>query len=302
MKNYLGIDIGGSKLAMAAFDEEGKIARIKQKNYANVYTASELMKDIEKLSKEFQDRNFSACGVAIPGLCDSTKGIWMYSPYTQIKKYPIKEKLENMLEIPVYIENDVNISALGEKKLGCCQDVDDFMWITLSNGIGGALFLNGKLYRGTGGNAGEIGHFVMDESSPALCGCGRNGCLESLASGIGISHAYERKKGISLSAREIATIAKKGEKEAIEVYQDAGRYLGKAFAYAVNLLNIDVIVYGGGLANQDSLFLPALKKAFNDNVFAAANENTRIMPTKFLRYGASIMGCFALAEDRYERH
>ncbi len=298
MKKYLAIDIGGSKLAIASIDEEGKILKIVREEFGSVYTKIELMEKIDRMLVKFEIPGHIACGVAIPGLCDASTGIWIYSSYSHIENFPIAKQLEAVLQIPVFIENDVNLSAIGEKTFGYCKNINDFMWITISNGIGGALILGGKPYLGSNGFSGELGHFVMDESSDALCGCGHRGCLESLASGTGISNAYLRYTGIFRNAREIADLARKGEIEAKRVYAEAGMYLGRAFAYAINLLNIGTIIYGGGLANQDDLFLPSMKASFDSFVFRQANQDTVIRPTDFLIQGASVMGCCALAKEK----
>ena len=189
-------------------------------------------------------------------------------------------------------DNDVNLSALAEKYFGVCQDKTDFLWITVSNGIGGGLYLDNKLYCGRGLAAGEIGHFIVEQNG-RLCGCGSRGCLEAHASGASIASIYNEKTQKDFTAKEIADLARSGDETAKEVWQSAGAYIGKASAYAVNLLNIDTIVLGGGAAEAFDLLEPSATKSLYENLFKNANPNVKILhslPGKF----AALKGCAAL--------
>ena len=139
------------------------------------------------------------------------------------------EILTKEFGLPAYVDNDVNACAIAEKRFGCCKDVKDFAWITVSNGIGGALYLNNDIYYGAFGNAGEIGHFtVVDGGRP--CNCGSSGCLEMHAAGPAILKNYEEKTGNVKTAKELSEMARDGDKEAAAIFNLEGEYLGKAVA------------------------------------------------------------------------
>ncbi len=296
-ETFLAIDIGGSKIIAGLTDAAGTLLCHKQLALPRKYDAPFLLEQIVSAARDFLPQSPAAAGVTIPGLADPGRGVWLYAPFSSISDWNIAALLAEKLGLPVYIDNDVNACAMAEKRFGICKDSDHFLWVTVSNGIGGALYLNGRLYRGARGNAGEIGHFVVEENTDSLCGCGRKGCLEAMASGTGISNEYFRKTGIRRSAKEIAALAKEGTPEARQVYFDAGYYIGKAVSYAVNLLNLDRIVLGGGVALDFELLQEGLKTAFGRYVFRQANPDVSVARTG-LGYYAALSGCAAIVLDQ----
>ncbi|MBT3318666.1 MAG: ROK family protein, partial [Clostridia bacterium] len=197
--------------------------------------------------------------------------------------------------LPVAIENDVNACALAEKMFGCCKDSTDFIWLTVSNGCGGALFLSNALYKGFGGTAGEIGHIVVEENNGFQCGCGNSGCLEIQAAGPGIVRRYLQKTpGESLTAADIASKAREGDANALKVYRDEGKYLGYAIASAVNLLNPERVIIGGGVSASFDLFADTLRETVMQRIYQSANK-TLIIETSALGYNASLIGAASLA-------
>jgi len=241
-----------------------------------------------------------AAGATIPGLADSAKGIWCYAPFSGISEIPIVRILEEKLGLPVYIENDVNACAVGEKMFGNCREDSDFLWMTVSNGIGGAFFLNGKLYTGSCSNAGEIGHLTVEEHDGALCGCGKRGCLEAMASGKGIERAYAEKTGESKTAQEIAELAKSGSEAAKEVFRAAGQYIGKAISLSVNLLNIQKVIVGGGVSQSFDLWKASMEQAVVNFLFQKANPCLQIEQTG-LGYDAALIGAAAVAMENIKK-
>jgi len=197
-----------------------------------------------------------------------------------------------MLGVPAFADNDVNVCALGERACGGCKGVDNFLWITVSNGIGGGLVLDGRLYRGKNNCAGEIGHFIVEEDalSARECGCGRRGCLEAMAAGPGIAAAYAGLTGIEASAWQIAERAKAGEEAARKVYERAGGYIGKAAAFCANLLNLEKAVIGGGVSGSYELFHPAMVGAAERYIMKEANPGFCFERTA-LGYDAALVGC-----------
>lgn len=273
--------------------ENGEILETFRAEYPKDYTIDTITALILEGYRKLNHYAFSACGVAVPGLCDYKSGRWLYSPFSGLGDIPIAQLISHMTKLPTFADNDVNISALAEKHFGVCKDIDDFLWITVSNGIGGGLYLGGELYRGQGLSAGEIGHFIVEENG-RKCGCGNYGCLEAHASGASIAAIYQEKTGAVISAKEISDLARKGDKTALSVWQSAGHYIGKAVSYAVNLLNIDTVVLGGGAAEAFDLLQPAAMATLDKLVFKKANERVKILHSAPGRF-AALKGCAALA-------
>lgn len=286
------VDIGGSKLICGAVTSDGEVLETIRTEYPKNYTIATITNLICDGYEQLKHYGFSACGVAVPGLCDYSKGRWLYSPFSQLGDIPITQIVSDITKLTTIADNDVNISALAEKHFGVCKDISDFLWITVSNGIGGGLYLNNSLYRGQSLSAGEIGHFMVQENG-RRCGCGGQGCLEACASGASIAAIYNEITGCNYTAKTIAEKARNGDKNALFVWQSAGAYIGKAASYAVNLLNIDTLVLGGGAAEAFDLLEPTATKSLNNNLFKKANPDVKFLHSKPGKY-AALMGCAAL--------
>ena len=292
MKNIFCVDIGGSKLICGVLTPQGDIVDTYRADYPKNYTLDTIIDFIREGYAALRSHDFDYCGVAVPGLCDFKKGVWLYSPFSGLSDIPINQIISDITGLETVCDNDVNISALAEKYFGVCKEKTDFLWITVSNGIGGGLYLGGELYRGQNLSAGEIGHFIVEENG-RKCGCGNSGCLEAHASGASIAAIYNEKTGTNLSAKEIADLARGGDKTALITWQSAGAYIGKAASYAVNLLGIDTVVLGGGAAEAFDLLEPAATEALDRLVFKKANPNVRILHSLPARF-AALKGCAAL--------
>jgi len=297
----LAIDIGGSQFrtALAAISGSGiEFSPAAQRQLAPDCTADKLFAMLEEsIAESAQYGSYERIGVTIPGLADPIGGIWVYACFSGIRNVPITKILsEKYGGKPVSIENDVNACALAERKFGVCKETKDFLWITVSNGIGGGLILDGNIYRGHFGNAGEIGHFnVVDNGFQ--CGCGNYGCLEAEAAGPGIARRYAALRGKEPkdhSAKEIAERARMKDEIAQSVFDTTGRLIGRAASYAVNLLNLEKVVIGGGVANSFDLFFPAMETTFREKIFREANPNAVIEKTG-LGTNAGLAGAAALA-------
>lgn len=290
-------DIGGSKLLCGLVTEEGNVLDTERISLASTVTTEELEEKIEKLYEALCGRNPKqtaiACGMTIPGLADAENGIWQYACFSGISDYRIAERMEQRLYLPIIIENDVNACALAEKRYGACRDCDDYLWVTVSNGVGGGLVLNGQLYRGAFGGAGEFGHIVIDENGYE-CHCGHKGCMEAMAAGPAISRRYEQITGKCLAASEIAALAEGGEADAVSVMRKTGTYIGKGLGKVACLLNPERYVLGGGVMQSFELMREDIQAAFEQEAFAFPNRGARILPTA-LNYEAGLLGAAAIA-------
>jgi len=298
----LAIDIGGSQFrtALAAVSETGvHFAPASQQLLPPDCTTEKLFAMLEEsITESAPTGDYERIGITIPGLADPAAGMWVYACFSGIRNVPIAQMMsEKYGHKPVFIDNDVNACAWAERQFGICKETNNFLWITVSNGIGGGLVLNGEIYRGHFGNAGEIGHFNVVEENGFHCGCGNYGCLEAEAAGPGIARRYAallQKESPELSAREIAERARSGDATAISVFDITGRLIGKAASYAVNLLNLEKVVIGGGVSHSFDLLFPSMETSFREKVFRDANQNIIFAKTG-LGYDAGLAGAAALA-------
>ena len=310
----LAIDIGGSKLMVAVcivdseINNNDKPFRLVYKSHRSLEpttTADDLLKLIDVTVDEVFDAfdlskcDIQAIGVNIPGLAEPVSGTWVYACFSGIRNFPIARILAENYAKPVFIENDVNACALAEKYFGGCREVENFLWVTVSNGVGGGLVLQGDIFAGSFGNAGEIGHFCVeeDEREAIRCGCGNFGCLEAQAAGPGIVKRYTKQSGKpdkNVTAASIATYANQGDAVALAVYEKTGYYLGKAIAASINLINPGKVILGGGVSQSFELFAQTLRETVNRQVFRDANQNVVIEPTQ-LGNDAALAGAAALA-------
>ena len=307
----LAIDIGGSKLMTAAC----QTVQNTQFQYTEFHAlskshcvlppttnADDLLGLIDACVSDTLDAaglsicEMCAIGVNIPGLAEPQTGTWVYACFSGIRNFPIAGILAEKYQKPVFIENDVNACALAEKYFGACREVDDFLWVTVSNGVGGGLVLSGDVFSGSSGNAGEIGHFCVEENEALAnpCGCGNLGCLEAQAAGPGIAKRYKKRTGNDAGAEQIAALARQGNTDALAVYEKTGYYLGKAIAAAVNLVNPGKVVLGGGVSQSFDLFYPELHKTLQRQMFRDANQKLVIEQTQ-LGTDAALAGAAAIA-------
>jgi glucokinase len=229
-------------------------------------------------------------GAGAPGPLDPATGVVFEPPNLEgWRDVPLAALLAEAIGIPAFIENDANAAAVGEAWVGAGAGVSDLIYITVSTGIGGGLIFGGELYHGTSGTAGEIGHMTIEPDGPT-CTCGRRGHLEILASGTAIGRmATEavvagRPSTLSalprgeITAAAVAEAAAAGDVLAIEVYARAGGYIGVAAASLVNVLNPQMIVFGGGVSKAGELLLAPVRQAVRERAFERPAEAVRIVP------------------------
>lgn len=293
MDKFIAIDVGVSKVIVGLVEEDGTVKKTLSKEYDCPYTKQRLVSDIKQLADGFRCFDAEAVGIVVPGLADNVNGIWLSSPFVGIDNWSITKDLTDFLKLPTFIENDVNALALAERRMGAAKGFANFMWVALSTGVGGAVFLDGRLLHGKHFGAGEIGHIVVEENG-FPCFCGNRGCLETACSGRAISKYYKMLTGRNADAKTVAVLARQGDMDAVETYDRVGKSLGRAVAYSVNLLNIDTIILGGGVSRDCDLFIETAEKEVLHRVLKAANQKVSIVPTK-LGYYATLKGAAAVA-------
>ncbi|MCL1909805.1 MAG: ROK family protein [Kiritimatiellaeota bacterium] len=289
----LAIDIGGSKVSCGVVDNNGAILRSHTEPRAKDDGVAGMMSTIRFCAScVLGVEPVEAVGATIPALADAQRGLWLYAPFSGMSDIPIADLLRDEFKLPAAIDNDVNACAIAEHRFGRCREIRDFVWMTVSTGVGGAIFADGKLLRGATNTAGETGHLcVEDDPAKALrCCCGRMGCLEAMASGTGLERRYGE---AGVSAKIIGERARDGEMKAIDAFRQTGVYLGRAAAMCVTLLNPSAVIFGGGVSMNFDLFADTLHQTCAERVFAEANKNYILAPTA-LGYEAALLGAACL--------
>jgi glucokinase len=241
----------------------------------------------------------ASVGIASPGAVDVVQGIVPNAPQLPgWQDVPLARLLEERLGLPTRLENDATAAALGEHRFGAGRGSRFMLYITVSTGVGGGIIIDGELYRGKSGAAGELGHVIIDMNGPP-CGCGARGCLEALASGTAIARKGEqlaesgdspvlarlRREEGRVTAEMMERAAKMGDAASREVFREAGHYFGVALAGFVNVFDPEVIVIGGGVAKAGDLLLEQARVTMESLAMK--------QPLKGVRLAVSELGDFA---------
>jgi len=306
VKNYLSMDVGGSKYIIGLIDREGKLLGERRGAWENLTKEKVLSTVLGEARTMLGETgvNPTACGITVPGLADRKKGIWVESQLQGIRDFHVCEEVGGALGIPAYCDNDGQAFSLAEMVFGACRDVRNFLYVNISTGIGGSIVADGRLIYGATGCACEIGHCVAVPGGRP-CNCGSRGCLEKHAAGPAIAQNYAEAGGAPdadgrpASAKLIAERARAGEPLAIKTYRDMAELLGGVMAKAVNLLNPEMIVIGGGVALAFDVYGETLKQAVGSQIYRTANPSVRIIPSP-LGYLAGLYGGAAIAVSREE--
>ncbi len=308
--------MGGTKILAGALNsEEGVITRIKKATNAGS-SQNDYVKNLAELVSQITEdagiksESVKAVCLGVPGSLNPYTGMVNLAPNIGLKNYNLKEHLQEKIPYPVLIENDVNLGALGVKKFGTGKNAKNMLAVFVGTGIGGALFFENKIYRGSGFGAGEIGHIVVKKDGP-LCGCGNHGCFETLASRSAIVKSIEKdlkakKKSIivkysgankPIKSKAIAAALKADDKLVKKHVSEACETIGLVLANVNNLLNVDLIVLGGGLLEAASKFMiPLIRSSFEEYALKDAAKIVKIVSSK-LGDDAALYGGLALAEE-----
>ncbi|MDD3213764.1 MAG: ROK family protein [Eubacteriales bacterium] len=304
--NELCFDIGGSKYITGLVNDQGEVLCAERREWDELTpkgVIASLIASGRQLLAAHPEYAPDVIGVTIPGLAKAEEGLWVEASFSGIRDLPIGRLLREAFGLPVYGENDAKACALAEKLFGAAKHVSHFLYLTVSNGVGGAVFSDGRLLYGSGA-AGECGHVTVVENG-RLCKCGKNGCLEAYAAGPGLTRTYEELSGIRADGEHIAGLARRGETAALEAFRLEGVYLGRMIGMAVNLLSPDKVIIGGGLSLAFDLFEHSLAETVAGHVYRSANPAVTLTATPLGYYGG-LLGAAALAlcgpEQRYGYH
>lgn len=299
MKYAIGVDIGGTKVAIAVVTEEGKIVSdtvIKTDLTIRPEAMIErICENIEEVLTESKvDRaDIVGIGMGAPGPLDSKAGMITCPP--NLKTWvdlPIKKLVEEQLSIPVTLENDANAAALAEKWVGAATDTENFAYVTISTGIGAGIVSEGKLLRGLKGNAGDIGHTVVDPSY-GRCPCGQDGCLEWIASGTAIARQGSEILGYQASTKEIFERYEQGDADIVPFIDGILKVLGQACTTIVNTFDPEKIVIGGGVSKVGNTLFDPIRDYVSQKALNPTGRQTKIVPAK-LDQSSGVIGAAAL--------
>jgi len=209
------------------------------------------------------------------------------------------DEMHRRLQLPILVDNDANLAALAEAAFGAGRDAKDLVYLMISSGIGAGLVLNGRLYRGAEGLAGELGHVLVDAEGP-VCRCGNRGCLETVAGTDALADLLRRSHGDGLDGRAIVRLAREGDLGCRRVIADAGRAIGKAAATLVNVLNPELLIVGGDLADAGELLLDGVRESLERSALPTAVQAAAVVAGS-LGDRAEVLGAIALVLSEAER-
>ena len=312
----LAFDLGGTHLRAAMIDDDGAIHSSVRHKTPVATTAGDVVSALVAAARESESRLppgqlIRAVSVAVPGSVNVGAGAVVKTPnLSSLNGFHLNAALTSELGLPAIIENDANAAAVGEWWRGAARSCSTIVCLTMGTGLGGGIILDDKLWRGVNNSAGEIGHTCVDPFSDVACACGSRGCLERFASATGIvrmtREAQTRFPHSVLQSAEQFTSADvyqagvQGDALALEVMQRVGFYLGVALANLVNLLNPEMIVIGGGVANGWNLFADEMRKQVAERAFPDPAAQVKIVRAECGDdaglLGAARLGLDSLAE------
>jgi glucokinase len=265
MPLFAGFDLGGTQLKYGLIEEGGKILfEARAETPAKVEELIHLLEGIWQNLIKREKQSIRSVGFGFPGIFSIEEQKIFQSPnYPELDNFDLTSALSQFIEVPFWVNNDANMAAFGEFKCGAGQGVKSMVLLTVGTGVGSGIILDGKLWLGKCGFAGELGHVTVNPMGER-CNCGSQGCLETEVSAPKIVKNYNtlRKKREEISAEEVFHRAEKGDKDALKAFTLAGFYLGVGLSIAINLLNPEKILLGGAVMDAgDFLFSPALKEA-----------------------------------------
>lgn len=298
--NYaIGVDIGGTKVAVAAVNEQGTIISRSviptNLDIAPEAMIAEIQQEISRVIEEsgVLIEEIAGIGIGAPGPLDSKNGLISCPPNLPAwVDIPVRELIGRSFSVPVLLENDANAAALAEKWIGAAVENENFIYITVSTGIGAGIIAEGKLLKGLKGNAGDIGHMVIDPSF-GECVCGQWGCLESIASGTAIAKRASAIIGREVTAKDVFRFYKERDPDITGYMEDVFNVLGVASVSMINTFDPEKIVFGGGVSKFGEPMFDSIRQYVRRYALNPTGRKTEITAAK-LGQNAGVIGAAAL--------
>ena len=297
----LAIDLGGTKILTALISEKGQmIAREYCLTVAEEGVDSVISRLLSTIGQLLSQGNMNlsrlhGISIAAAGAIDIKAGIITLSPSLPgWHDIPLRSIIGERCKVRTFLINDANAAALGEHCFGAGQGTNNLIYITVSTGIGGGIIIDGKLYSGSSGTAGEVGHMTVDVNGPT-CNCGNIGCWEVLASGTAVAREVIRRisngektsliemvegKLENITAETVSLAAQDGDSLALAVIAQATDYLGIGMANLVNIFNPEIVIIGGGLAKMGDLLFDPVRQIMKERAFRLSAQAVRIVPAQ----------------------
>ncbi len=314
---YIGIDLGGTKIAAGLVTKDGNIIYRDSVPTLRLRSYTEIVKDMAELVLKVIKHSGASLnqveyiGIGSPGTVNSRDGTALYCNSLNFRNIPLKDELQKYIKLPVYVDNDANCAALAEGCFGSAKGLANSITITLGTGIGGGMIINGRIYRGFNNAAGEVGHMVIAFDGEQ-CTCGRRGCWEKYASGTALMNqarlaASGNPNSVmnKLSQGDISKITGKIAFDAVKLKDDTAekvveQYIRYVSAGIINIINIampDMVVIGGGVSLQGESLLQPLKHMVYPYVYASGHiPKTRLSIARFGN-DAGIIGAAMLGNE-----
>lgn len=277
----IGVDIGGTNLRAAAVASDGvmldKLSGTTDLHEGREAVIQDIIDSIHRLKEKRGADTLAGVGIGVPGFILMEEGkIIGSNNLPEFENYPMRDDIERKLGTPIFLENDANAAALGEKWMGAGRDVQDLVLLTLGTGIGGGIISAGKVLHGFVGMAAELGHMtVVPAGNP--CGCGNYGCLEKHASATAIvAMGRMLQLGDEITAEDVYQLAKDGNEKAKMVFHTMGSMLGIALASLINIFNFPLYLLSGGVLAGWDEFAPSMMAEVQKRSFTFRNTKTRI--------------------------
>ena len=313
MKYGFGVDLGGTTVKLAFFNDEGTMLNKWEIPTVTSNGGSRILPDIAASIRAHLDKvgvadsDVLGIGIGVPGPVNG-KGVVNKCVNLGWGVFNISEELSKLTGFPVKAGNDANVAALGEYWMGGGQGCDNMIFVTLGTGVGGGIVVDGKLLHGAHGSGGEIGHLVLNRDETNVCGCGKRGCVEQYCSATGIVRmAYDHLASTTefsslrnieaISCKDIFDAGKAGDKVALEILDKYYALLGEFLANLCCVVNPEAVVLGGGVSKAGKVLIEGTKPYFLKNVFHAAS-NVRFELAS-LGNDAGAYGAFKLALDSF---
>ncbi len=306
-KYVVGVDLGGTKIYTALVDLEGNI--IKEKAVETLAFEGEnavmgrIIDTINYVIDGSEKNLIKSIGIGSPGPLDVKNGVIIENSNLPFKNFEIVKTIRETYDLPTYLDNDANVATLGEFMFGAGKGTENMVFITASTGIGGGAVINGKLFRGTTGNALEIGHTIVANEGPR-CGCGNIGCAEALGSGTAIGKRAKEavatnvetslKNYENVTSKEVFKEAVNGDRVAKNILETSLNYLGIAVANTITNFDPEKVVIGGGVINGGSIVLDTIRRVVGERALKTFVDSCTVEKA-VLGGKAGVLGAAALA-------
>jgi len=312
---YIGMDVGGTSIKAGLVDEAGAIVYRAVTPTLATRPRAEIGADIGRLAARVLEEagvaksQIHSVGIGIPGACADESGTVLYTANINFTDFPLRDAVQKEIDLPVHLGNDANCAALGEYYMRP-ERPSDMVFITLGTGVGGGLILNGKLYTGSNGIAGEVGHILLRQGGEK-CGCGRRGCWEAYASVTALirqtrHYAEEHpdsavakacgKDFAALSGKTAFALAKEGDADAQRIVDTWIRYVSEGITDIINIFQPKLLLIGGAISHEGDALLVPLRRMVEADMYKSRVPQTEIC-TAMLGNDAGLIGAAFLGKN-----